>query len=388
MRVGLVSGEYPPAVGGVGDHTARLALELSRAGHSVEVLTSAVLAEPREARAVVLRYITRWDWRILLQLPRIARQRQWDVLHIQYQPAMYALHGAINLLPWVLRGRAPAVVTTFHDLRFPYLFPKAGRLRTEFVAALARGSAGVIAVSDGDLPALLTWRRHSPRRSTQHVPLGDQLDASPPSDLSRLAWRSRLGVPSGSPLVAYFGLMNDSKGVIELIEALAQTDGVYLVLIGETLGASDATNQRYLTAVRERISALKLADRVAWTGYVSASEVAGWLQVADLVALPFTDGASLRRTSLIAALRRGRPVVTTTPSVESPSLDAASDAAAFVPGRDPDALARVIDALVRDPAQCARLGAAGARFAERFSWPSVVQRTLDVYDAALTAHRV
>lgn len=388
MRIGVVSGEFPPAVGGVGDHTARLGLELSGAGHTVEVLTSASPSAPPDRQVAVLRLVARWDWRILLQVPRIARQRRWDVLHIQYQPAMYGLHGAINLLPWVLRGRLPAVVTTFHDLRFPYLFPKAGGLRTMFVAALAKGSDGVIAVSDGDLPALLTWRRRSERSSTQHIPLGDQLDASPPSDLARAAWRGRLGLPATAPLVAYFGLMNESKGVIDLIDALAQTDGVCLVIVGEALGASDATNRRYLAAVRDRITALKLADRVAWTGYVAASDVAGWLDIADLVALPFADGASLRRTSLIAAWRRGRPVVTTTPAAESPALDAARDAAAYVPPRDPEALARAIEALVRDPTLRTRLGAAGARYAERFSWPSVVQRTLEVYDAALNARRV
>ncbi|MDQ3700472.1 MAG: glycosyltransferase, partial [Chloroflexota bacterium] len=41
MRIGLVTGEYPPDVGGVGDHTHRLAHELAARGHAVHVVTSA-----------------------------------------------------------------------------------------------------------------------------------------------------------------------------------------------------------------------------------------------------------------------------------------------------------------------------------------------------------
>ncbi|HEU5315985.1 MAG TPA: glycosyltransferase, partial [Chloroflexota bacterium] len=156
MRIGLISAEYPPAIGGVGDHTARLARELVAAGQNVDVLTGRTLAGPPATHPAALRRIRRWDPRILLQVPRIARERLWDVLHIQYQPAAYALHGAINLLPWFVRG--PAVVTTFHDLRVPYLFPKAGPLRHAAVTALARGSAGAICVADTDLPQLRRWR--------------------------------------------------------------------------------------------------------------------------------------------------------------------------------------------------------------------------------------
>ena len=35
MRIGIVSGEYPPHVGGVGDQAARLARELIARGHTV-----------------------------------------------------------------------------------------------------------------------------------------------------------------------------------------------------------------------------------------------------------------------------------------------------------------------------------------------------------------
>ena len=387
MRIGLVSAEFPPAVGGVGDHTARLALELARAGQEVEILTSRAPATASPSGVHVLRASRRWDGRILWQVPRLARGRGWDVLHIQYQPAAYALHGAINVLPWAVRGPRPAVVTTFHDLRFPYLFPKAGPLRIAAVAALARGSDAAIAVSDDDLPQLRRWRRNNPVDTTRHVPLGDQLDASLPSDYSRAAWRARLGLEEQTPLIAHFGLVNASKGVLELVEALAEIDGAHLVMIGETLGASDPTNRAYLERVLLRISERGLAQRVHWTGAVTPVELAGWLEAADMVALPFADGAALRRTSLIAAWRRARPVVTTNPPPTAAWGVAAHQVASLVPPGDAVKLARAITELLADPARRAQLASSGARFAERFTWPAVVRETLAVYEAALTQRR-
>ncbi|HET7770299.1 MAG TPA: glycosyltransferase family 4 protein [Chloroflexota bacterium] len=387
MRVGLVSAEFPPAVGGVGDHTARLAQELTRAGHEVDVLTSASPPWPETSGATVLRAVRTWDGRIWWQVPRIARRRGWDILHIQYQPAAYALHGAINLLPIAVGGTRPAVVTTFHDLRVPYLFPKAGPLRTAAVATLAKLSAAVIAVSDDDLPQLIRWRPAKPPETTRHVPLGDQLDDPLPEGFDAAVWRARLGLHRDTLLIAHFGLINASKGVLELVDALAHIDGAHLLMIGEALGASDATNRAYLDRVRARIAERHLDSRIHWTGRVTPSELAGWLMASDVVALPYSDGASLRRTSLITAWRRRRPVVTTTPAASAAWRGDAPLLAALVAPGDASELARALSELLTDETRRARLATAGAHFAERFAWPSVVRQTVDVYRVALSRGR-
>jgi len=40
MRIGLITGEYPPMQGGVGDFTHELGKALAALGHEVHVLTS------------------------------------------------------------------------------------------------------------------------------------------------------------------------------------------------------------------------------------------------------------------------------------------------------------------------------------------------------------
>ena len=77
--------------------------------------------------------------------------RQWrpDVVNLQYQAAAYQMHGAINLLPSQLAKHTRTVVT-FHDLRVPYLFPKAGPLRWQAVLHMARSVHHVIVTNAED----------------------------------------------------------------------------------------------------------------------------------------------------------------------------------------------------------------------------------------------
>lgn len=405
LRVGLVSGEYPPDVGGVGDHTCRLAGELTARGHMVQVVTTAVHSRPGAGGAggpgglpqpEVWRAISRWDWRILATLPRLARRGAWDVLHIQYQTGAYALHPAINLLPgWLARvhpgggagdGRRtgpPAVVTTFHDLRVPYLFPKAGALRQLAVRHLARASQGAIAAAAEDVRRLAEWTRPLPRPpAIAHVPLGNSLDTPPPPDFDPGAWRARLGIPAGASLAGHFGFINRSKAVDALVGAVAQLAGegrdLHLLMIGDPAGASDPTNAVYLAEVRRQIGALGLAGRVHWTGFGPPATVAGWLRCLDVAVLPFRDGASLRRTSILAAWSQGLPVVTTAPA------DAGiGPAALVVPLADAATLAAAMRTLLDDPVRRRALGLAGARYATRFSWPEVTAQTEALYRRVL-----
>src|SRR5438046_4925946 len=83
-RVLLVSGEYPPALGGVGDYSARLVAALGAQGIAVAVLASG-RDEPVPLRAGgVSRGVSDWG---LAAFPRVlAAARAWraDLVHLQY----------------------------------------------------------------------------------------------------------------------------------------------------------------------------------------------------------------------------------------------------------------------------------------------------------------
>ncbi|MBI3974098.1 MAG: glycosyltransferase family 4 protein [Chloroflexi bacterium] len=409
MRIGIVTAEYPPAIGGVGDHCARLAAELARLGHTVEVLTSKAAGDdggrrhawPHDEHAAgpahrvetsparLLPLVKRWDWRILFTVPRLALEREWDVVHIHYQPAAYGLHPAINLLTSRLRRlRLPAaIVTTFHDLRTPYLFPKAGRLRTLAVREMARGSEGIIAVANEDLAQLVPWT-HAPRRRTavEHIPLGNHFDAPLPAGFDRVAWRASLGLQTQAALIGHVGFVNRSKAIDELVRAVAMLvragRDVHMLLIGDELGSSDATNTRYFETVRRLVEELGIEARVHWTGYQPVDAAGAWLRCADVAVLPFRDGASLRRTSLIACWAHGVPVVTTEPAGSGAPWPGAPLPAVTLPAPRAEAIAVALAELLGDSEWRAQLTAGGLAFAERFSWPVVAQKTAALYRAA------
>src|SRR5687767_3798199 len=102
MRVGLVTGEYPPMQGGVGDYTRALAGALAAKGAEVHVLTSTRARGTREGASgsvTVHAEIARWSWASLWRLRGLARSLGLDVLNVQYQAAAYGLSAPIHFLP-------------------------------------------------------------------------------------------------------------------------------------------------------------------------------------------------------------------------------------------------------------------------------------------------
>ncbi|MBM3189987.1 MAG: glycosyltransferase, partial [Chloroflexi bacterium] len=262
MRVLLISGEYPPMQGGVADFSAILANELARQGAEVHVLTSIEAGAQARADAVRVHAILRaWRWAPLYRAVReLLRDVRPEVINIQYQAAAYGMHPAINLLPRVFPG-VPAVVT-FHDLKVPYLFPKAGALRWRVVLELARASRAVIVTNEEDR-LQLEGRRGMPQ--LYQIPIGSNITTASPADDARDAWRDRWGIAPDALVLCYFGFLNPSKGGEELIEALAElrTRGYtpYLLMIGGSVGASDPTNRAYLERVRASIAQHGLEER-------------------------------------------------------------------------------------------------------------------------------
>ena len=294
MRIGLISGEYPPLQGGVGAYTRILGLALADAGHTVSVLAGpgALENDPR----LTLDRVDGWGYGCWNAVATWARYRRLDVMDLQYQTAAYGMSAWIHFLPALARV-APWVVT-FHDLRFPYLFPKAGPVRPWIVNRLARSADGVIATNPEDYAAL----RQLPHAAL--VPIGSNI---PPSDENQdhATVRARYGIGPDEPLIVNFGLINRSKGLDELVEAVAALHSRDLaaraLLVGSS-GSSDPTNQAYEAELRARITAAGLNQAVVITGYLGEADVYTLLKAADVVALPFRDGASMRRGSLMAAL--------------------------------------------------------------------------------------
>ena len=381
MRIGIVSGEYPPQQGGIGAYSQILARTLAGQGHSVRVFSryDALEDYPAVSLTAVAR---RWGPLDLRALAGWARDNRLDVLNIQYQTAAFGMSPWIHFLP-EFAGSAP-VVTTFHDLLFPYLFPKAGPLRDWIVMRLARASAGVIATNHEDMVRL------GHLAHTALIPIGSNIMAGVPSDYDRQEQRMRARAATGDLLLAYFGFLNHSKGVDTLIGALASLHGddipARLVMIGGRVGSSDPTNAAYAVRIDEQIERLGLASYVHWTGFVADEAVAAWLDAADVVVLPFRDGASYRRGSLMAAIQHARPIVTTQPVVDIPTFRDGENML-LVPPDQPSVLARALRRVNADVELRQHLAAGAAELRAEFDWERIARVCAAHYEQIIQARR-
>jgi glycosyltransferase involved in cell wall biosynthesis len=382
LRIGLVTGEYPPMQGGVGDFTQALAHALVALGVEIHVITGRSARPPASALPAPSTHpiISRWSFLALWQIRRLAQHLNLQLLNVQYQAAAFQLGAPIHFLPKIT-GR-PTVVT-FHDLRIPYLFPKAGRLREGAVTYLARSAAGVIATDLADEAEL---KRRGGLRALTQIPIGSNIDPAPPAHYDRAAWRGRANIGQREFLIGYFGFLNESKGGDTLMSALAilqdRQANAKLALIGGQTGASDPTNAVFNAKIERLITRYGLENRIFRTGFLDQAAVSAWLLACDAVVLPYRDGVSLRRGTLMAALAHGRPVITTTPHVPLPGF-VDGENIRFVPPEDAPALVLAISQLLEAPELRAQMGERAQRLARQFEWPAIAAQTLAFYRQAL-----
>ncbi|MBM4438393.1 MAG: glycosyltransferase family 4 protein, partial [Actinobacteria bacterium] len=337
FRILFVSGEYPPRVGGVGDHVRQLRRALHELGATTWVVSEAVAVG--EPAAGIYRNAPGPPGYDLMATARLATALRANVLHVQYQAGAFAAPGRLSLLPSAARwlGFRGTVAVTFHDLAEPYLFPKAGWLRRWTVDRLRDVADVQIYVDAADRQRVLA-RRPGDAAKSAVVPVGPTVvpDSLPPRDVIR----SNLGLAAGEFVVGYFGFRQASKGLAVLAAALRSEPllavGARLALIGAA--APLLTGRRAEPALDPRLLAgVSLVD----TGPLEEAAISRWLAACDVVALPYLDGASTRRGTLMVAVAHSVPVVSTIPAPPS-ELEALGEDVLLVPPGDAAALARAL----------------------------------------------
>ncbi|HVG00064.1 MAG TPA: glycosyltransferase [Chloroflexia bacterium] len=390
----LVTGEYPPAQGGVGDYTCKLGQALETTGLRHQVLTRpAEAAPPGDITGAPVRrtrpgpFLSR---RVDLRaVTRALRATGAPIAHIQYQTGAYEMRLTVNLLPWLLRSRwRGATVVTFHDVRVPYLFPKAGPVREWVNRLMARAADACIATNPEDAARIQSWGV----KRLELVPIGSNIPNNPPPGYDRQAWRERWGADEGTTLVAYFGFLNSSKGLDDLLRALPQLRerGDYrLLMVGGGLGSSDPTDRDTASRLGELARQLGVEGSLIWTGYLEPREVSAALLCADMAVLPYADGASFRRGSLLAVLEHGLALVTTEPNLEIriadfgfggswPSLVDGENALLVKVG-DVEGIVEAVARLAGDDELRERLGRGAGELAGFFNWAAIAESHARLY---------
>jgi glycosyltransferase involved in cell wall biosynthesis len=176
-----------------------------------------------------------------------------------------------------------------------------------------------------------------------------------------------------APTVLYFGQIRPQKGLEEFLELARR--GLYLgkAFKYQVIGSVPERRTSYYEALRA-----DAAPGVEWLIDLPFGQVAQLMAGSLAAYLPFPDGASYRRGSLLAALANGLPTITTVDSsTPRDMIDVVLPACG--PG---DALAH-IERLYGSPDEVSVRGAAERKFSERFSWAEIARQHEQVYNEVL-----
>jgi glycosyltransferase involved in cell wall biosynthesis len=184
--------------------------------------------------------------------------------------------------------------------------------------------------------------------------------------------RKRLGAADETLVIAAFGTSHESRlpsYLVTAVNAVAQRHRSVIVL---NLGADAPV-----------LVALDPSVELIEPGSASAEAIADGLAASDLFLGAWIDGASTRRTTLMAALQHGLPVVATAGPLTDSVLRTADEALALVPIDRQDLFADAAHRLALDESTRLRMGrAARDLYRQRFDWPVTSRRLLDLVEAA------
>lgn len=372
MRVVVVSGIWPPDVGGPASHAPALAAALVEAGHEVEVVTTAAaLPEPRP-------YPVRWvsrslpaPLRHLAVVREIARAaRRADRVYATTMVRRAALGSAIARRPLVVKlvadeayeraVRARRFAGTLEEFQRQPGSLRTRLLRTSRTAALRRATR-VLVPSAYLRDVALGWGLR-PERLTVVPNPAPVLPPLPGRDEARAA----LGVDGFT--LATAGRLTRQKALGDALAALARVDGVRLVVAG------DGPER---TELERKARELGLSERVRFLGPLPREDVLKVFRSAD-AALLTSAWENLPHT-VLEALAVGTPVVATAVGGVPEVVRDGENGLLVAPG-DLDGLAEAIRRVSADEPLRRGLAAAAAGSVEDLSEPRILRRIVEILE--------
>lgn len=304
----LLTGEYPPDRGGIGDYTRLLARALADHGRRVHVWTPSVDADSGAGGVAV--HAMGGVGRDALRRLGTALDRYPAPLRllVQYAPQAWGMRGMnLPFTRWLLARRRAGddVRVMFHEPYFPFGWQRPQR---NLLAAVNRLMARTLLRAS--TRAYLSTSVWEPLLAAL-APPGLEFTLLPiPStipvvdDPDRVA-RVRREVGAGRPIVAHFGTYGDllAPALTRALQALIGHRPAARILL---LGNRGPDFAERLRAVDDRFR-----DNVVAPGYQSPDDLSVHLQAAGVAIQPYPDGADTRRTTLMACLANGVPTVTT-----------------------------------------------------------------------------
>ncbi len=360
----VLTGEYPPDCGGVGDYTAALAHALADAGDTVHVWTPTAGGLDPAPRVHLHPLPDVFGGASRDALDRAFAATPGIVL-LQYVPNAFGANGAnLAFCRWFSRlcPRVPDVRVMFHEPYFYFTWSKPWKRSNALAVVqrlmarrLLRGASRVYFSTE-------TWSRYlHGSRPAQALPIPSSLPAAAgAAAIARLRETATHGEP-GVILVGHFGTYGAHvAGELDAVlpALVARLPSIRLALVGSG-GAA------YLARLADR--APGVAQRAWAPDRLDAAGVAAALGACDVLVQPYPDGITTRRTSVMAGLKIGVATVSTSGALTE-LLWRETEAVALAPAGDARGIVDRVERLLADaPARAALAARAAATYAARFS---------------------
>ncbi len=301
MKIGILSGAYPPQHDGIGDHTQRFASELSK-NHELTIFTSFGPASECQNGIQIVRNFSPNKPGSILNFQSNLLGNKFDELLVQYNPFSFGKRGfnpwLIQLL-WKWKHHHPSsrLSVLFHETMVP---PSDWRnlamlsFQLPQFAALCRMADRIFVTTD-------RWTNQVQKFSKTkafHLPVGSNLKAS---NISREAARKKLDLSERTRILSLFGSAHVSR-MLNWVHASAEQCAIHFPDIRMLYVGEDG---------KEVSSFCPKSVRFIDCGRVEADQVGDFLVASDIMLSPFIDGLSTRRGSVMAAFQNGVPVLST-----------------------------------------------------------------------------
>jgi glycosyltransferase involved in cell wall biosynthesis len=359
----IITPEYHPSCGGVADYTRQVAGGLAEAGDEVHVWAPANTTGEAGDRFALHPAFGSFCAADLAQADRLFDQfvspRRLLVQWVPHGYGFRAMNLRFCLWLWNRARRGDLVEVMVHE---PYLAFWEGTWRQVAAAAVHRVMTSVLLRAAQRvwvaIPAWeAMWRPYTIGRDVRFawLPIPSGLSQPAAQDVAAV----RLGLRADDfPLIGHLGTYG--APVASLLHQLLpdffrELDGARMLLMG---AGSEKFRADFAAAFPEH------AARLIATGILSNSALAAHVAACDLLVQPYPDGVSSRRTTAMAGLRLGVPIVTTTGRLTEPFWEM-SHAVRVSPVGDCAHIVANVKALLANPEECRRLVENARLFYER-----------------------
>lgn len=169
----------------------------------------------------------------------------------------------------------------------------------------------------------------------------------------------------------YLGMINDLKGIFDLVEMMAENKERWRGRVHLTIGGAGESDR-----LMERINAHGLNDIVDFIGWTSGEDKEHALANSHILVLPsYSEGLPM---SILEAMIRRMPIIST-PVGGIPEVVTPDENGFLVAPGDKKAMARAIDCYLLNPELIARHGAESEKRAAKFRPDHILPALADIY---------